>query len=65
MNRKTTSWKKMIGERRNNSDGFTYVYGVAKGGYKSSLSKNTIKKCIRNDKRRVRREEIKETDNIE
>jgi hypothetical protein len=57
---KTPEFKKMIGERKKNSDGFTYEYGCAKGGYKSrARHKNAIKRGKRKDKRSVKAKELK------
>lgn len=66
---KSPEFKKMIGERKSNSDGFTYEYGAAKGGYKNaSRHKHLINRCRRTDKKSVKREEdrfINKTQNCE
>ena len=57
----TPEKKKMIGERRKNSDGFTYVYGAVKDGSKVNHSSNRlgVKKAIRSHKRGVRAKELR------
>ena len=54
----TPEFRKMIGRRMRDNDGFTYVYGKAKGGY-TQRSTAATKRCIRADKRGTKREETK------
>lgn len=57
---KSPEFKKMLGERKMNSDGFTYEYGAAKGGYKSrQRHKNAIKRGKASDKAKVKSDENK------
>lgn len=57
---KSPEFKQMIGQRKRDSDGFTYEYGGCKGGYKSrQRHKNAINRGRRADKRAVKREEDK------
>lgn len=54
---KDQEFKKMIGHRMNDSDGFTYPYGAAKHGEKTKKSRSaSIKRQIRNDKRSVKQQ---------
>lgn len=60
MEAKDPEFKKMIGYRLDNSDGFTYVYGRAKGGYnRKSRATQKNKRCVRHDKRAVKAKTIK------
>jgi hypothetical protein len=53
-------FKKMIGNRMNNDDGFTYVYGKAKGGYnRKSRATKANRISVRNDKRSVKAKALK------
>jgi hypothetical protein len=47
---KDPEFKKLMGQRRLNNDGFTYVYGAAKDGSKTNRSANraSTKREIRN-----------------
>jgi len=56
---KTPEFKKMIGWRKMDSDGFTYVYGCIKDGSSVKPANATTKRCIRADKRSVRNKELK------
>lgn len=56
---KTPEFKKMIGDRKQNSDGFTYVYGCIKDGSSTRPATASTKKSIRADKRKVKRAELK------
>ena len=57
---KSPEFKQMIGGRKMNSEGFTYEYGAAKGGYKrASRYKQLIARCRRADKKSVKRQEMK------
>lgn len=58
--KKSIYWKKMMGDRMINNDGFTYVYGRAKGGFKRRVSTATIDRCRREDKRKVKAAELRE-----
>jgi hypothetical protein len=55
----TPEFKKMIGHRMQDSDGFTYVYGRVKDGSSVRPASAATKKCIRADKRSVRNKELK------
>jgi hypothetical protein len=55
----TPEFKKMIGNRLNDSDGFTYIYGRIKDGSSNRPSTATTKRCVRADKRAVRNKELK------
>lgn len=56
----TPEEKAMHGGRELNDDGFTYVHGKHKGGYKKrTRNKNTVHRCLRSDKRSVRSREMK------
>lgn len=57
---KTNAFKKMMGDRRNDSDGFTYVYGAVKDGSTCRPATAATKKAIRADKRKVRNEEMRQ-----
>lgn len=59
MTRKTIEFKKMMGGRMMDSDGFTYNYGKAKGGYESNPATDSVKRCIRHDKRSVKNRELR------
>ncbi|MEO6305074.1 MAG: hypothetical protein ABIP51_18090 [Bacteroidia bacterium] len=54
---KTPEFKKMIGIRRKNADGFTYGYGVANEYNTTGRHNETKKRCIRADKRSVKQKE--------
>lgn len=58
---KTPEFKRMMGERFLNDDGFTYVYGAIKHCSETNRSSNraSVKRAIRNDKRSVRQKELK------
>ncbi len=58
--RKSTHWKKMMGGRKKDGDGFTYVYGAVKDGSTVRPASATTRRCIRNDKRAVRAAEIRD-----
>lgn len=48
-------FKKMLGDRENNDDGFTYRYGKHRNGYtKRPRHNNGIARGKRNDKRSAR-----------
>ena len=52
-------FKQMIGQRRRDSDGFTYGYGVA-NEYSTTYRHNESKaRCRRNDKRSVKQRETR------
>ena len=53
---KDPEFKKMMGYRKQNSDGFTYVYGAVKDGSPVNHSSNRVgvKSQIRNDNRSVK-----------
>lgn len=53
------AFKKMMGERQRNSDGFTYDYGRFIYYGNSNRDKTRIKRSLRNDKRRVKNDEAK------
>ncbi len=60
MTRKTIEFRKMMGGRMMDSDGFTYVYGKAKGGCGDAPPANDrVKRCIRHDKRSVKAKELR------
>lgn len=56
---KTPEQKQMIGNRKQDSDGFTYVYGCVKDGSSVRSCSAATKRSIRADKRRVRQLELK------
>lgn len=60
MARKSIAWKKMMGERAQNDDGFTYIYGRAKGGFRGCVSRASIRRMVRADKRAVRAAEMRD-----
>ncbi len=48
-------FKKLMGRRQSDDDGFTYVYGKHKGGRSSrTRNRSTTARCIRNDKRSIK-----------
>lgn len=55
----TPEFRKMMGKRLQDSDGFTYVYGKVKDGSSVRPSTATTKKCIRADKKSVKNKELK------
>ncbi len=56
---KTPEFKKMMGGRRMDSDGFTYIYGAIKDGSSVRPATASTKKQIRSDKRSVKAKEMK------
>lgn len=52
-------FKKMLGGREMDSDGFTYDYGKYNNYSCRARDKTRIKRCVRNDKRSVKQQEIK------
>lgn len=58
---KDPEFKKMMGHRKQDSDGFTYVYGAVKDGSHTNHSSNRVgvKRQIRNDKRSVKAEALR------
>lgn len=56
---KTPEFKRMIGSRMQDSDGFTYVYGAVKDGSSVRPATASTRRQIRNDKRSVRAQEMK------
>ncbi len=56
---KSPEFKKMMGIRMINSDGFTYGYGKANDYSTTYRHKETTKRCLRNDKRSVKTKENK------
>lgn len=57
--KKTPEFKRMMGDRKMNSDGFTYVYGATKDGSSVRPASDSTKRSIRNDKRGVKAKEMK------
>lgn len=55
----TPEFKKMMGERMINSDGFTYGYGRANEYSTTYRHKETTERCRRNDKRSVKQKELR------
>lgn len=53
-------FKKMMGHREMNADGFTYVYGAIKDGSKVNHTSNraSVKRAKRNDKRSVKQKAL-------
>jgi hypothetical protein len=47
-------FKKMIGRRMKDADGFTYVYGAVKDGSSVRPATAATKKAVRADKRKVK-----------
>jgi hypothetical protein len=58
--KKSVHWRKMIGERMMNSDGFTYVYGAVKDGSTVRPASQTTLRMIRHDKRAVKARELRD-----
>lgn len=56
----SNAFRKMMGDRRQNSDGFTYVYGSIKDGSSVRPATASTKKSIRSDKRKVKNQELKQ-----
>jgi hypothetical protein len=58
---KDPEFKKMMGNRKRDDDGFTYIYGAIKDGSKTNRSANraSVKREIRNDKRSVKAKTLK------
>lgn len=56
---KTPEFKKMMGHRHMDSDGFTYVYGAVKDGSTVRPATANTKRARRNDKRSVKAKELK------
>lgn len=53
-------FKKMIGVRRLNDDGYTYTYGKTAGLYKTKKrNKKLVDRCVRSDKRGVRQKALR------
>jgi hypothetical protein len=52
--KKDPEFKKMIGIRKRNSDGFSYVYGSVKDGSTVRPASALTKRQIRDDKRSVK-----------
>jgi len=57
MKRNSPEWKRMIGHRQLNDDGFTYPYGRFPFNYNTRSA--SIKRQIRSDKRAVRQAETR------
>ena len=58
MAKKSPEFKKLIGQRECDNDGFTYRYGKGRGGFtKRSRHNNSIDRNVRHDKRSVRQQE--------
>lgn len=57
--KKDPEFKKMMGHRMMDSDGFTYVYGAVKDGSTTRPSNATTKRCVRNDKRSTKAKALK------
>jgi hypothetical protein len=57
---KTPEFRKMMGVRHMNSDGFTYVCGASKDGSSVRSATAATRRCIRNDKRSVRSQEMRQ-----
>jgi len=51
---KDPEFKKMMGIRKQNSDGFTYVSGAVKDGSTTRPASNLTKRLRRDDKRSVK-----------
>jgi len=51
---KDPEFKEMMGHRKSDDDGFTYVYGAIKDGSTVRPATATTKRQIRNDKRSVK-----------
>jgi hypothetical protein len=64
---KDPEFKKMMGHRQMDSDGFTYVYGSIKDGSKVNHTGNraSVKRARRNDKRSVKQKAIQRIMNEE
>ena len=64
---KDPEFKKLMGQRQMDNDGFTYVYGAVKDGSKTNRSSNraSTKREIRNDKRSVKAKALKRIFNDE
>lgn len=58
MGKTSPEFRKMIGQRLADSDGFTYVYGRVKDGSTVRPASATTKRLARADKRKVRTREI-------
>lgn len=56
----SNAFRKMMGDRHQNSDGFTYVYGAIKDGSTARPATASTKKSIRSDKRKVRNQELRQ-----
>ena len=52
-------FKQKIGERRSNSDGYTYCYGKVDEYSNDYRHKELIARCRRSDKRSVKAKELK------
>ena len=55
--KKTPEFRKMMGIRRMNSDGFTYVYGAVKDGSSVRPATRATRQSIRADKRGIKQDE--------
>lgn len=56
---KTKEFKRMMGRRKMDSDGFTYVYGAVKDCSSVRPATASTKRSVRADKRRVRNQELR------
>lgn len=56
---KSPEFKKLLGERAMNSDGFTYAYGKYNEYQNDNRHKELIARCRRADKKAVKRNELK------
>lgn len=54
---RSPEFKQMMGDRMQDSDGFTYIYGAVKDGSTVRPSSGQTKRSIRNDKCSVRAKE--------
>jgi hypothetical protein len=56
---KSPEFRRMIGDRKKDSDGFTYVYGCVKMGGSVRPATARCKARRRNDKRSIKAQEIR------
>jgi hypothetical protein len=57
---KTNEFRKMMGDRHMDSDGFTYIYGAIKNGSSNRAATARTRQRVRNDKRAVKACELRQ-----
>ena len=52
--RKDIEFRDMMGDRADDCDGFTYLYGKYKDGRHAARNKKSLRASVRNDKRSIK-----------